>query len=285
MSATNVAPSTLSEQMSDGEPRVVRVLDRELRVQVRFGGSSRTPLLLINGIGASLETFNPLIAHLDPDLTIIRFDPPGVGGSPETSRPYRFHTLARCLSELLTQLGYDKVDVLGISWGGGLAQQFAFSERKRCRRLILVATGTGFTMVPGSPRVLARMVTPRRYRDPAYLLDIAADLYGGSVRTNIDELRPLLKSYRHGGQPGGYALQMLAGLGWTSVPLLPLMSQPTLVLAGDDDPIIPLVNGRMIAGLLRRGVLEIYHGGHIELVANPTQLAPSIERFLCVADG
>src|ERR687898_2137669 len=72
------------------------------------------------------------------------------------------------------------MDLLGISWGGGLAQQFALSQRDRCRRLVLVATGTGMLMVPGRPKVLARMATPRRYLDPGYAERIAADLYGGT---------------------------------------------------------------------------------------------------------
>lgn len=264
----------------DGEGHLVTIGGRTMRVAVRPGRGSRTPLLLLNGIGASLETFTPLMGQLDPELELIRFDPPGVGGSPATSRPYRFHTLARFLARVLDHLGHDQVDVLGFSWGGGLAQQFAFSQRRRCRRLILVATGSGALMVPGSPRVLSHMITPRRYRDPAYLLELAPQLYGGTVRDNLDELRPLLGSYRRGGQPGGYALQMLAGVGWTSTPFLPLLRQNVLVLAGDDDPIIPTINGRIISGLLRHGELEVYHGGHIELVANPALLAPSIERFL-----
>lgn len=266
--------------LHDGLSHLVTVGERTLRVSVRPGSPKRTPLLLINGIGASLETFGPLMRYLDPDLEIIRFDPPGVGGSPAASRPYRFHTLATVLAQVLDHLGHERVDVLGISWGGALAQQFAFSQRSRTRRLVLVATGTGAIMVPGSPRVLARLATPRRYRDPDYLLSIAPELYGGSIRNNLDEMMPLLRTFRHGGQPGGYALQVVAGMGWTSVPFLPLISARTLVLAGDDDPIIPTINGRLISTLIRNSELEIYHGGHVELVAQPTLLAPGIEAFL-----
>ncbi len=273
-------PIAVDGDLNDGLSHLVTVRDRTLRVSVRPGSSKRTPLLLINGIGASLETFGPLMRHLDPDLEVIRFDPPGVGGSPAASRPYRFHTLATVLGRVLDHLGHERVDVLGISWGGALAQQFAFSQRSRTRRLVLVATGTGALMVPGSPTVLARLATPRRYRDPDYLLSIAPELYGGSIRDNLDEMLPLLRTFRHGGQPGGYALQVLAGAGWTSVPFLPLISAPTLVLAGDDDPIIPTINGRLIAKLIRHSELVIYRGGHVELVAQPTLLSGGIEEFL-----
>jgi pimeloyl-ACP methyl ester carboxylesterase len=86
---------------------------------------------------------------LDPAIEVIRFDVPGTGGSPAPLIPYLFSSNARLVTQMLDQLGYSQVDVLGISWGGGLAQQFAYQYPERCRRLILVSTGTGALMVPG----------------------------------------------------------------------------------------------------------------------------------------
>ena len=77
-----------------------------------------------------------------------------------------------------------EVDVLGISWGGGLAQQFAFQNPRRCRRLILVSTGTGSLMIPGKPWVLAKMLTARRFLDHRYAADIAPEIYGGTARSD-----------------------------------------------------------------------------------------------------
>jgi pimeloyl-ACP methyl ester carboxylesterase len=131
-------------------------------VAVRPGDGTRTPLVLANGIGASLELLQPFVDALDPSIEVVRFDAPGVGASPLPRTPYRLPGLARLVARLLDQLGYPIVDLLGISWGGGLAQQFALSHRHRCRRLVLVATGTGMLMVPGRPKVLARMATPCR---------------------------------------------------------------------------------------------------------------------------
>ena len=263
--------------------RVLEAGPFHLNVSVRPGRGGEPPLLLLNGIGAALETFDPLISALPADRSVIRFDAPGIGGSPLPNRPYRFCTLARALSRVLDELGYDCVDVFGISWGGGLAQQFAFTERRRCRRLVLVATGTGALMVPAHPRVLLKMATPRRYRDPQYLAEVAPQIYGGSAREPSEELQALARRFHHGGQFNGYALQLLAGTGWTSVPFLPLLGQRTLVLTGDDDPIIPVANGRLLSRLIRHSELELYPGGHIELVAQPNLLAPRIEDFLTAA--
>jgi poly(3-hydroxyalkanoate) depolymerase len=264
--------------------RLVDVGRQQLRVAVRAGEGDRTPLLLMNGIGAPLETLQPFVDGLDASLEVIRFDVPGVGGSALPAFPYRPWWLARLVGRLLENLGYDEVDVLGISWGGGLAQQFALSERRRCRRLVLVATGAGAVMVPGSPRVLANMVTPRRYWDRRYMLRIAPDLYGGAARADPASLALLLQSFGPPVRGRGYAYQLGAIVGWTSVPFLPFLHQPTLVLTGDDDPIVPAANGRILAALIPNAELHVYPGGHIDLVANPDLLVPRIDRFLAKGD-
>ena len=238
------------------------------------------PLLLINGIGASLELLQPLVDELDPALEVIRFDAPGVGGSPLPAAPYRFTGLCGLIARLLTALGHDRADVLGISWGGAVAQHFAVFQRARCRRLVLVSTATGALMVPARPAVLARMVTPRRYLDPDYLERAAPHLYGGTARTEPARVSAAMHANNRVGSPRGYLYQLAAGAGWTSVPFLPLLRQPTLIMSGDDDPIIPLANARLMHRLIPDSRLHVYHGGHLGLVTEAAQLAPVVNQFL-----
>jgi pimeloyl-ACP methyl ester carboxylesterase len=113
--------------------RILTVGGRAIRVAVRQGNQGWPPLLLCNGIGASLELLKPFADALDPRRTVIRFDMPGVGGSPAPVIPYHLATLPSLLAGLLDQLGYAQADVLGISWGGGLAQHFALSRPDRVR--------------------------------------------------------------------------------------------------------------------------------------------------------
>ena len=260
--------------------RILRIGGRALRVAVREGTSGRPPLLLCNGIGASLELLQPFVDALDPRRGVIRFDMPGIGGSPAPVLPYHLAASAPLLAGLLDQLGYPQADVLGISWGGGLAQQFALSRPDRVRRLVLVATGPGALMVPGHPRVLLRMLTPRRHRDPGYAARIAGELYGGSARKNPAVARDLLHATTRLGPARGYYYQLISSAGWTSLPRLPRLRQPTLILAGDDDPIIPLVNGRIMHRLIPQSELHIYNGGHLELAADAERIAPVVEAFL-----
>jgi poly(3-hydroxyalkanoate) depolymerase len=260
--------------------RRVRVLGQDVRVAVRPGTATGPPLVLCNGIGASLDLLEPFVSRLPPELEVVSFDVPGVGGSSLPRVPYNFALLSMFLGRLLRELGYDTVDMLGISWGGGLAQQFAFQNPRRCRRLVLVSTGTGSLMVPAHPRVLAKMLTPRRYRDPDFAVSIAATLYGGQLRDHPQLAQRLLHDQSRLGSSRGYVLQLAAGAGWTSLPFLPLLRQQTLVLAGDDDPIIPLVNARLINRLLPHSRLHVFNDGHLGLVTCAAELGPIVGSFL-----
>ena len=265
---------------SSSDIRTVRVLGQRLKVAIRRGNGSRTPLLLMNGIGANLDLLQPFVDALDPSIEVIRFDVPGVGGSPTPAVPYRFSTLAFLIGRMLTVLGYQRVDVLGISWGGALAQQFALQHPLRCRRLVLVSTGTGALMVPGRLSILAKLATPRRYNDPAYMAAIAPEIYGGAIdpalaRDFADKMRPT--------DPRGYLYQLLSGTGWTSVPWLRFLRQRTLIVAGNDDRLVPVVNARIMHRLIPRSRLHIFHGGHLGLVLQAKELAPVIDAFLAAS--
>ena len=169
--------------------------------------------------------------------------------------------------------------MLGISWCGGLAQQLAHQYPQRCRRLVLVATSTGAISVPGRPSVLAKLLSPRRYLQPSYLATIAPTLYGGTFRQQPDLARAYAQLVRapHG---LGYYWQLLAGVGWTSLPWLHLLRQPTLILAGNDDPIVPPINARVMARLIPHARLHIVNGGHLLLLIEREQVAPLVYQFL-----
>jgi poly(3-hydroxyalkanoate) depolymerase len=261
----------------DDHIHMVRAFGQTLRVTVRPG--TGTPLLLCNGIGAGLEVLEPLVDNL-AGRTVIRFDVPGTGGSPNSLLPYGFPYLAVVLGRMLDELGCDRVDMLGFSWGGALAQQFALQNPRRCRRLILVATATGALMVPARPWVLRKMVTPRRFTDPEYLASIAASIYGGAADESSAAVAELFRHQLVAGSKRGYLYQLLAGSVWTSLFALPLIRQQTLIIAGTDDPIIPVVNARIMRRLLPNATLQLHDGGHIDLVTRAGTFGPTIDDFL-----
>jgi poly(3-hydroxyalkanoate) depolymerase len=240
-------------------------------------GASRT-LLVFNGIGASVETVAPFAAQFR-DTRIVTFDVPGVGGSPAPALPYRFAWLARLSARLLDALGIAEVDVFGVSWGGALAQQFVHDFPARSRSLTLAATSAGFVMVPGKLGVLKQIATPRRYADPAHMLEVGPDIYGGQLRHDRALLAEHAQAMR-ATSGRGYVYQLLAGAGWTSWLWLPRIRVPVLILMGADDPIVPMVNGRIIADRLRDARLEIVDCGHLFILTDPAGTASRIERFL-----
>jgi poly(3-hydroxyalkanoate) depolymerase len=250
-----------------------------LRVAIRHGSDAAPPLLIFNGIGANLELVEPFVAALE-GVGVIIFDIPGVGGSPAPVVPYRFSTLSVLTDKLLSRLGYDgAVDVLGVSWGGALAQQFAHLYPGRCRRLILAATSPGVVMVPARLSVLSKLIGPRRYTDPAYLQQVGAEIYGGAYRRDP----ALLKEHsRHIQAPRGrgYLYQLLAAAGWSSLPWLGGLRQRTLVMHGNDDPIVPLTNAKILAARIRNATLYVIDDGHLFLITRAKDVAPVVQRFL-----
>ncbi len=276
------------EQRQADRVTTVTVDGRRLRVAVRPGAVG-VPLLVCNGIGTPLEALAPFTGALNPGITVVRFDVPGVGGSPVPRLPYTVPGLAALAGRMMDVLGYGRFDVLGISWGGGLAQQLAVQNPRRCRRLVLVSTSTGSLMVPPRPRVLLHLASPRRHRDSAHAARIAATIYGGALRRHPELAAPLAGIIYGGADAApasrrGYLYQLAASAGWTSLPWLRLIRQPTLILAGDDDPIIPLANARVMAALLPDARLHVYPDGHLGLLTRAAELAPVVSEFLVAVD-
>ena len=260
----------------------VQIGRQRLRVGIRPGkdaqGAGR-PLLAFNGIGANLELVAPFLAELD-GIECVVFDVPGAGQSPPTSLPYRPFWIARLAASLLDYLGYGQVDVMGVSWGGGMAQQFAIQYPSRVGRLVLAATSMGgLAMLPGHPRVLWKMISPRRYTDRHYMRRVAPDIYGGALRESPEAIEMFTRHAR-GGHPRGYRYQVLAMAGWTSLPWLWRIHHRTLILAGRDDPIVPLINARVQALLMCNARLHVVEDGHLFMVTGAAQVAPVVREFL-----
>jgi poly(3-hydroxyalkanoate) depolymerase len=258
--------------------RTLAVGAQVLRVAEGGAADADRTLLLFNGIGASVESTAQFAAQFER-TRVVTFDVPGVGGSPTPLLPYRMRTVAALAAGLLDQLQLPVVDVFGVSWGGAAAQEFALRHPQRCRTLTLAATSAGFVMVPGQPAVLRRLLSPRRYLDPAHLLEVGGQLYGGVLRTERELLRLHAEALRSPSRLG-YLFQLLAAFGWTSWLRLHRIQSPVLVLMGADDPIVPPINGRILALRLPDATVETVDCGHLFMLTRPRETAARVERFL-----
>ncbi|WP_240504533.1 alpha/beta fold hydrolase [Tsuneonella mangrovi] len=270
----------MTDPLSGADVSIMHAGGRDLRVaRWRLDQpSEHLPVLFFNGIGANIEVVAPLAEALS-DRGFVMFDMPGVGGSPEPTVPYNAFTMSWTAAELLDQLGIEEVDVIGISWGGAMAQHFTLQHSARVRRLVLVATTAGMLMVPGNPAALSKMADPRRYIDAAFMEKHFATLYGGALGETAgkgDHIKRMKPPTRR-----GYFYQLLAMLGWTSAPALPFLKKPTLIMMGDEDQIVPVINGRFLNALIPGSELDIFEGGgHLFLLSHREQAVSSIRRFL-----
>ena len=250
---------------------------RRLRVAVWRASKATTklPILFFNGIGANIEAMAPMAELLD-DRDFITFDMPGIGGSPDPVVPYNAILMSRIAALLLDRFDMPRVDVMGVSWGGAMAQQFALQNTARTNKLILVATSAGMLMVPGNPASLVKMADPRRYIDPEFMAKHFKTLYGGMVGNkseHIGRITPPSKT--------GYFYQLMAMMGWTSAPFLPFMKTETLIMMGDDDQIVPLANGKFLNFLISNSELFVVkNGGHLFLLSHVEESIAKIRAFL-----
>ncbi|MES1948881.1 poly(3-hydroxyalkanoate) depolymerase [Salinisphaera sp. C84B14] len=253
-------------------------LDGE-RLHTAFVSGRGVPLLLCNDFVANLDILDEFATALG--RPVLRFDLPGVGTSAEVVRMRRMPALATLLAKLLDHYGLSEpVDVMGIGWGGLLAQQFAQSQGDRVRRLVLAATASGQLMFPGRLASLVRLARPDALGRVAPDGEQARIVFGG--RRN-DECRQIATAFRRATAPTrrGYAAQIYALTGFSSLTWLHRLNIPTLVLAGDDDSIVPTVNARVLSLLLPQARLEIIRGGgHWFVLERTDDVVRMLDEFL-----
>jgi poly(3-hydroxyoctanoate) depolymerase len=266
----------MSATLSAVPTQDVQLRFRGLRIHAQVCGEGE-PLLLYSGIWGEVRLWERLLPHLAGFRTIA-FDPPGIGRSQRPPYPLSMWSLAEMGTTVLDEFGVQAAHVLGASFGGAVAQQMAFSHSSRVRRLVLVSTSFGGFAMPGNLEALWHFIHPRSYH-PERLEQVAGAMFGGRLRTEPEIVRSM-----HIRRPTDTlaALYRMAGLfGWTSLPWLWTIGQPTLIVAGDDDPVTPLVNHRIMASLMPRARLHVARGGgHLVLLDSAERVAPVIASFL-----
>lgn len=248
-----------------------RLITKGLQLNVSICGQG-SPLLLLNGLGGLIRTFDPLREELDDYMTIT-LDVPGVGKSQMPRWPIRLPRHADLIAEMLRQLGIDQVDVFGVSWGGALAQEFALRYPSMVRRLILAATSAG-------PVVLMK---------PADIVDFFGRNKNAKLRTK-EGARNSIQELLHVGvakgmltvNPRTYYLQLAALVGWTSLLRLFRLRQRTLILTGDRDTLVQMYNANILRRIIRRAEVCVLKGeGHFFVVTSAKRTAELIREFLC----
>ncbi|VEF11049.1 alpha/beta hydrolase [Pseudomonas fluorescens] len=249
--------------------RIMTVKDLQVNVSIAGQGP---PLVLLNGLGGLIKTFDALRNELS-DYTTITLDVPGVGKSQMPRWPMRLPSHADLIAEMLKQLAIDHVDVFGVSWGGALAQEFALRHPTMVRRLILAATSAGPVLLVKPADILeffrGSAGAKQRKRDGSVNSTQALLRFGVVKRM----LTVRLRTYHH---------QLAALVGWTSLLRLFRLRSRTLILIGDRDTLVQPYNAHILKRSIPQSELRVLQGeGHFFVVTSARRTADLIREFLC----
>lgn len=240
----------------------------------KMSATDERPLAIFSGIGMNMEMLEPIASRM-PGRRILSFDLPGIGQSPDPIFPYTIPQIALTLAALLDRLGIETVDVLGMSWGGAVAQQFAFQHRARTGKLVLAATSAGGTMIPGNPSLISQMLDPMEYSVEKTLRRNLAMFYNGGGADRVSLNAATAPS------PLGWTYQLAAFASWSSAAFLPLLSMPVLILADEDDQLIPPANAHFLHNAIPGSKLEMTQGGgHLFMLSRPDSFIAKLNGFL-----
>ena len=260
--------------------RIVDICGRPVRVRVHGEGH---PVLLINGLGANVatDTVGGPAAGIPADLLRrTGYRPLQVPGG-----PYRIAHIAEVARRVLDEVGVERADVLGYSLGGAVAQQLAYQEPERVRRLILVSSSCGIGQIPGPLRAAFAVMTPaRHYAKPAHRA--AMRLVGLAPAEKDLHISELITGWHQQASPSvmGYTLQVTAFSAFHSLPWLHRITQPTLVISGTDDNLMPMANSAVLAAYLGDARLHIVERwGHYLLHDAASGAAATIADFFGAA--
>ena len=254
-----------------GSPQNTRSTD----FSVLGKGGTDVPLLMLNGIGAEYRIWKDLRRSIGRPTLAFDVQSRHMGRRPS------IRTFAKYVRDTLEGRQIQQVDVLGLSWGGFAAQQLAHDHPALVRRLVLASTSPGYYSVPARPSSYVALLRPSRSAKRAGTL--SKHLYAGdflrdpSLIHQLGLIRPIDGSTYH--------RQLWATIGWSSLPWLHSIRHETLILHGDDDPVIPFVNARLMNRLLPNATLHpVENGGHLYLYTRPKLLGPQIGEFLSAAN-
>jgi pimeloyl-ACP methyl ester carboxylesterase len=242
------------------------------------------PVLLVNGLGAHMAMWRVLERALNA-FRLIEFDAPGTGRSATSVAPLGVRRLARVAAGVLDAVGVERVDVIGYSMGGIVAQQLALDAPGRLRRIVLVASGCGVGSVPSNLTAMLNIVTPLRFVSTRFYNRTIGGMVGGRARDDAawvaehGAVRML-----HPPSMLGYFGQLISLTGWSSLPTLARIAHPVLVVGGDDDPLSPPANALILAHRLPQArALVIAGEGHLMLMDSDSSAHEPIGRFLAAA--
>lgn len=244
------------------------------------------PLLLIAGIGYGTWLWFKQLPALSQNFQVVVLDNRGAGQSDKPDSEYTIALMAHDAYELLRALGIKKTHTLGVSLGGFIAQQLALDHPEIVRKLVLCSTSFGGpNMLLPKGDVLQFMAFGAGKDTFQYGLELA---FGQDyLAQHPNEIAQLVRSMRRNPQPRyAYLRQLMAPAGFSSEERLSEVRSPVLVLAGEDDQVVPAENSRKLAAQLPNAQLKIFpKTKHLFFVEKADEVNKAMLDFLRSGEG
>jgi len=255
--------------------------DVDLHYEVNGQGE---PLVLIAGFAAGAWSWFKQVEAFSAHFQVITFDPRGIGKSDYSARPSDMRVMADDVAGLLRGLAIESAHILGASFGGFVAQEFALAYPEMTRSLVLCCTSFGGPnhVAPSAETLMALASTDgfntedriRRNLTPAFSPDFAS-----GHTTEVEQTVKLRMASPVSEET--YRAQLMAAFGFNAEPRLPAIKSPTLIVSGGADTIVPAQNSQNLAAKIPGSQLLIVEGGsHLFFIERPEDFNRIIREFV-----
>ena len=222
------------------------------------------PLVLIMGLRRNAEWWYCQIPALSEHFQVLVFDNRGAGRSDQPEEEYSISLFADDTAALMKSLGLSSAHVLGISMGGYIGQELAIDYPEMVRRLILGCTGPGGSQaVLMSPERLTKFIANKGL-SPEDILLKDMDIYFSKrfIQERPEKIKEFVEiSRRYYQPPESFLRQFAACQKHDTFERLQRIAQPTLIMTGDDDPLVPPGNSRILKEMIPQSRLEFFPAG------------------------
>jgi pimeloyl-ACP methyl ester carboxylesterase len=240
-------------------------------------------LVLLHGFLCDSRCWRRQLADLSDQLRVVAWDAPGAGSSPDPSDPFTITEWSHCLAEFLDVLGIEQAHVLGLSWGGVLAQEFYRRYPARVSGLILADTYAGWKgSLPGSlcAQRLARCERDSWLPPDEFVTRWVPEMFTEAAsRDLLEEMSAVISDFH----PLGFRLMAKSLAETDTTDLLPKIESPTHVLWGDDDRRSPMSIAEQLRDAIPNAELAVVaNAGHVSNMEQPDLFNAHVRRF-CLA--
>ena len=255
--------------------------DVDLHYEVQGQGE---PLVLIPGLAAGAWTWFKQVEALSTHFQVLTFDPRGIGKSDFSEGPPDMRLMADDVAGLLRELRIERAHILGASFGGFVAQEFALAYPEMTRSLTLCCTSFGGPnhVAPSMETFMALASTKGLNTEERIRRNLLPAFSAEFAREQSDDIENVVKlRLANPVNESTYRWQLTAAMGFNAESRVSEIRIPTLLLTGDADEIVPAQNLRNLAAKIPGAQLSMIEGGsHLFFLERPDEFNRIVIEFL-----